>query len=141
MGRYQIVIDTNVIVAALRSRRGASYKVLTLLGSDLFEANISVPLLLEYEEIATRDIGETLLTTEDIGNILDYICKVANHRQIHFLWRPFLRDSEDDMILELAVTGGCDFIITFNRNHFLGVEQFGLAILTPQEFLQKLGRI
>lgn len=136
---YEIVIDTNVWIAALRSKRGASYKLLSLIDSGKFVVNVSVPLVLEYEETAKRLIGEIALTEQDIDEILDYICRVAHHRKIHYLWRPFLSDPADDMVLELAVTAECDFIVTFNQSDFRGIEQFGLAAITPQEFLRVIG--
>ena len=139
MSKYQIVIDTNVWIAALRSRRGASYKLLTLIDSGQFEVNISVPLVLEYEDAAKRLIGEIPLTERDIDDILDYTCRMANHRKIFYLWRPFLKDPKDDMVLELAVTSRCDFIVTYNQSDFQGVEQFGLSAVTPKVFLQIIG--
>jgi len=138
---YQIVIDTNVWVAALRSKRGASYKLLSLVDSGKFEVNLSVPLVLEYEDTAKRLVGEIPLTERDIDDILDYICAVAHHRKIYYLWRPFLSDPRDDMVLELAVTAECNFIVTFNQRDFAGVEQFGLSTLTPKGFLQKIGAV
>ncbi|MCX7839805.1 MAG: putative toxin-antitoxin system toxin component, PIN family [Anaerolineae bacterium] len=138
---YQIVIDTNVWIAALRSKRGASHRLLSLIDSGKFEINISVPLILEYEETAKRLVGEIALTEQDIDDILDYVCKVANHRKIYYLWRPFLSDLEDDMVLELAVTSECDFIITFNQSDFRGIERFGLAAITPQQFLRLIGAL
>ena len=139
MEKPQIVIDTSVLIAALRSRRGAAHKLLTFLGSDKFEVNISVPLMLEYEDVARRLIGEILLTEQDIDHILDYICRVANRRRVFFLWRPFLKDPQDDLVLELAVTAGCDFIVTYNERDFQDVEQFGIQVVKPKEFLQKIG--
>lgn len=136
---YQIVIDTNVWIAALRSKRGASYKLLSLIDSGKFEINLSVPLVLEYEDVAKRIVGAIPLTARDVDDILDYICSVAHHRKIYYLWRPFLSDPRDDMILELAVTAECDFIVTFNQSDFAGIQQFGLATLTPKEFLQQIG--
>ena len=134
-----IVLDTNVIVSALRSRRGASYRLLTLIGRGKFDLNVSVPLGLEYEDAAKRLIGEIALTAEDIDNILDYICAVANHYDIFFLWRPLLKDNKDDMVLELAVASGCDVIVTYNRRDFVGVELFGIRVVTPREFLAEIG--
>ena len=141
MGECQVVIDTNVFVAALRSCRGASYKLLMLIGGEKFDINISVPLILEYEDVAKRLIGDIALTEQDIDDIIDYMCAVANRRKISYLWRPFLRDPGDDMVLELAVTAGCDFIVTYNKRDFQGVEQFGLSVVTPKEFLQEMGEV
>jgi putative PIN family toxin of toxin-antitoxin system len=141
MKPLQVVIDTNVIVSALRSSRGASYKLLWLLGGDKFEIHLSVPLFLEYEAVAKRLIGEFALTAGQIDDILDYICSLANYQRIFYLWRPFLKDAQDEMVLELAVTAGCEYIITYNETDFEGVERFGLQVRTPQEFLEEIGEL
>jgi putative PIN family toxin of toxin-antitoxin system len=136
----RVVIDTCVLVAALRSRRGASYRLLQLIDTGRFAMHISVPLALEYESAAARLVGETDLSTTDIDDILDYICAVANHRPIFYLWRPFLRDPGDDMVLELAVSAGCDFVVTHNRQDFEGAEeQFNVRILSPRDLLRLVG--
>ena len=132
-------MDTNVLVSALRSQQGASHKFLRLVGQEKFQICVSVPLVLEYESAAKRLIGSTPLSGKIIDDILDYLCKVAVHGQIYYLWRPFLPDPKDDMVMELAVSAGCDFIITFNKKDFKGVEKFGLKTLTPQEFLERIG--
>jgi putative PIN family toxin of toxin-antitoxin system len=136
----QIVIDTNVLVSALRSNRGASFKLLSLVGaSERFEINLSVPLVLEYEDVANRQSHINGLSAQDISDIIDYLCSVGNRRQIFFLWRPFLKDPKDDMVLELAVEAQCKYIVSFNQKDFAGVEKFGLRVLTPQEFLKVIG--
>lgn len=142
MKRLEVVIDTNVLVSALKSKRGASFKVLTLIGQSKFDINLSVQLILEYEDVAKRLIGETALNEEDINDILDYICSVSNHREIFYLWRPFLKDPKDDMVLELAVTSNCDMIITYNKKDFKGVEKyFGIRVLSPKELLFEIGEL
>jgi putative PIN family toxin of toxin-antitoxin system len=138
---YQIVVDTSVWISALRSRRGASHRLLSLLGTGQFETHISVPLVLEYEGVPRRLLGQIALTETDIEDILDYICRVSKHQKVFYLWRPFLSDPDDDMVLELAVTARCDFIVTHNRRHFRGAERFGLTVVTPGEFLQKIGAL
>jgi len=136
----QIVIDTNVFVSALRSKAGASFKLLNLVGAcERFEINLSVPLVLEYEDGANRQSSINGLSAQDIGDVIDYLCSVANRRQIYFLWRPFLKDPKDDMVLELAVEAQCTYIVSFNKRDFAGVEKFGLRVLTPQEFLKVIG--
>jgi putative PIN family toxin of toxin-antitoxin system len=137
----QIIIDTSVLVSALRSRRGASHLLLRLIDSGKFEVHLSVPLVLEYEEVCKRHVAATPLTEEEIEAILDYICKVAHHQPIFYLWRPFLKDPKDDMVLELAVAAGCDCIVTYNVRDFQGAEDFGVRVLTPKEFLQEIGEI
>lgn len=142
MNALQIVIDTNVFVAALRSQYGASYKLFSRLESGKFEINLSVPLVIEYEAAGKRLTGKkTGLTASDIDNILDYVCSVAHRRRIHYLWRPFLSDPKDDMVLELAVTAGCEIIVTYNKNDFAGAEQFGIHVMTAQEFLREIGEL
>lgn len=142
MRRIQIVIDTNVFLSVLRSNRGASFLLLMLIGqSDLFEINLSVPLVLEYEDVAKRPGLVPALSMRDIDDILDYLCSVANRHTIFFLWRPFLKDPKDDMVLELAVEAQCEYIVTFNRKDFTGSDQFGIIVVTPQEFLRKIGAI
>lgn len=141
MKRYQVVIDTNVLVSALRSQRGASYRVLMLLEHGLFETNLSVPLMLEYEDAAKRLLGKIALTEDDVDDILDYVCAAANRRKIFYLWRPFLKDPKDDLVLELAVAAQCDCIITYNTKDFKGVEKFSLRIVTAKEFLEMIGEL
>ena len=140
MNALQIVIDTNVFYAALRSRRGASHQLLQEIGrNDAFRIHLSVPLVLEYEEIAKRHSRTLGLTHTDIDDILDYLCSVAGLHTIFYLWRPYLPDPDDDMLLELAVEAGCRRIVTFNKRDFRGSEQFGVRAVTPQEFLREIG--
>jgi putative PIN family toxin of toxin-antitoxin system len=139
MKRRHVVIDTSVLVAALQARRGASYKLLMLVGSGKFDVHVSVPLVLEYEDAAKRLLEEILTTEQGIDDILDYVCAAAQRQQVFYLWRPFSRDLKADMVLELAVAGQCDLIVTDSETGFQGVEQFGLRVVTPQEFLEEIG--
>lgn len=134
-----VVLDTSVVIAGLRSRRGASFQVLSRLESSAFDINLSVPLVLEYEAVARRQARELGLTYEDIDDVLDYLCRIASRRHIFYLWRPFLPDPRDDMVLEVAVEAGCDYIVTFNIRDFAGVEQFGIRAIHPGAFLELLG--
>ncbi len=137
----KIVIDTNVLFAALKSRRGASYKLVTLLPSERFSIAISVPLIIEYEGVLKRGKLFSNITENDIGDFIDFFCYVGEQQEIFFLWRPFLPDPSDDLVLEVAVAGGCDAIITYNKRHFKNVYKFGLRILDPREFLAEIGEI
>ncbi len=139
MAALQIVLDTNVFYAALRSPYGASYQVLRLLGSDLYTINLSTPLVLEYEDVAKRDPSALDLDDKDVDNVLDYMCSVANLHEVFYTWRPTLRDPNDEMVLELAVAADCDAIVTFNKRDFAGCERFGLRLLTPLELLREIG--
>jgi putative PIN family toxin of toxin-antitoxin system len=137
--RSRIVIDTSVIMAGLRSAPGASYQILQRLGRAEFIVSISVPLILEYESVAKRQARELGLTFEDIDDVLDYVCSIAEPREIFYLWRPFLSDPRDDLVLELAVEANANFIVTHNLRDFAGVEHFGVEALSPGELLRYLG--
>jgi putative PIN family toxin of toxin-antitoxin system len=134
----RVVLDTNVVVAALRSRQGASYQLLSLLGKDRFEVAISVPLLFEYEDVLARNIPEGLYGRREIDDFLDYLCQIARRQSIFFLWRPCLPDPKDDMVLELAVAAGCESIVTHNTRDFAGAEHLGVRIDLPSDFLRIL---
>ena len=137
----RIVIDTNVIIAALGSTKGASSKILSLVGMGKFDLTISVPLVMEYEDVAKRLARSFGLLHRDIDDILDFLCQIGEQRKIHFLWRPFLKDPKDDMVLELAVESGCDYIVTFNGKDFVGADQFGVSVIPPKEFLRIIGEL
>jgi predicted nucleic acid-binding protein len=137
----RIVMDTNVLVAGLRSRRGASFRLLRSLGTGRFDIAISVALVLEYEDVLMRDVAAPGLDETDIAGVLDYVCAVGHRGRIDYLWRPFLRDPKDDHVLELGVAASCEGIVTFNARDFVGVEQFGLWIMPPREFLARIGEI
>ena len=139
MATTQVVIDTSVFVAALRSQLDASFRLLGLVGMGRFDINLSVPLVLEYEEVAKRQLDEIGLNLVDVDDIIDYLCSVAVRHPIHYLWRPALPDPEDDMVLEVAVAGECEYIVTYNEKDFRGAEQFGVKIISPQEFLKQIG--
>jgi predicted nucleic acid-binding protein len=115
--------------------------LLSLVGTGAFEICVSVPLVLEYEEIAKRHALAFGLADEDIDDVLDYLCQVADRRRIHFLWRPYLKDLEDDMILELAVEAECSVIVTHNVRDFAGLERFGIRAIGPRKFLREIGAI
>ena len=138
MSQPEVVLDTNILVAGLRSRLGASFRLISLVGSGKFGINLSVPLVLEYEEVLTRQKQELGLESSDISDFLDYLCAVANLHEIYFLWRPHLRDPKDEMVLELAVKARCEYIITYNERDFRGAEKFGVQTVTAREFLETI---
>jgi putative PIN family toxin of toxin-antitoxin system len=132
----QIVIDTNVVVAGLRSRNGSAFRLLELVGSEQFKINLSVPLVLEYEEVLLRELPNLSINALNVQDFLDFHCSVATHHQIFFL-----RDPKDDMVLELAVKARCDSVVTYNIRDFVGIEQFGVSAVTPTKFLESIGAL
>lgn len=133
-----VVLDTNVLVAALRSRRGASFRIVSNIGRRFFEFVLSVPLVLEYEQalLQNRPSG---VTATDIEALLDFVCSVGQLQEIFYLWRPLLRDPKNDLVLEVAVAGQCEGIVTHNRRDFAGAERFGIQVLSPSEFVDRIG--
>lgn len=130
----RVVLDTSVLVSAWRSRNGASFALLRHLRAGDFEIALSVPLVFEYEAVLLRHLRAGL-QARDVEVFVDYLCSVARTQDIFFLWRPFLRDADDDMLVELAVAGQCHGVVTHNIRDFAGVERLGLRAFTPGEFL------
>ncbi|MSR64739.1 MAG: putative toxin-antitoxin system toxin component, PIN family [Verrucomicrobiae bacterium] len=115
----RVVFDTSVLVAAARSRRGASFALVSQIPSTHFQLCLSVGLYTEWQEVLTRT--ENLppgCTEEDARRFLRYLAHVAHLQEIHFLWRPHLPDADDDMVLELAFAAGCRYIVTHNVKDF-----------------------
>lgn len=135
MERINVTIDTNVLIGALKSNKGASHKLLMSLAEGAFVSNVSVPLFIEYESVAKRAGLIVGLSEKDIDDILDYLLSQSNIQKIFYLWRPFLKDPKDDLVLEIAVKAQCDYIITFNKRDFVGCEKFGIEVVTPYEFM------
>jgi predicted nucleic acid-binding protein len=138
---YQVVLDTNVLVTALRSKLGASYRLLKNLGTDAWRPNLTVAVVLEYEAVLKRECAAFGLTESDIDNLLDGICSSAGLHRQYFLWRPIAGDPDDDLVLEAALASSSDFIVTYNKRHFRASRQFGIECLTPKEFLILIGEL
>jgi predicted nucleic acid-binding protein len=134
-----VVLDTNVLVSAIRSRRGASFEIVSLIGTEVFDVAVSVPLVLEYESVLLRHVGETELDEDDVVAIVDYICLVAKRQPIFLLWRPLLRDPRDDMVAEVAIAAGCEAVVTHNLSDFEELAKLGINVLSPREFLRQIG--
>lgn len=135
----RIVLDTSVLVAAARSRHGASFALMSSIPSPDFEICLSVALYTEWQAVLTRP--ENLPPGLDVGVVrgfLRYLAGQAHLQEIHFLWRPFLRDPDDDMVLELAVGAGCRYVVTHNVRDFVKAAQLGVTPVTPGAFLDLL---
>lgn len=133
-----VVIDTNVLVAAFRSSLGASYRLLQTIEQRRWRPVISPALVLEYESVLKRGVQEFGLSLADIDDFMEYLCSRARLVQIYFLWRPMLPDPDDDRILEVAVRTGSP-IVTFNARDFRGSESLGIKTMRPGELLTIVG--
>lgn len=133
----KIVIDTNVLVAGLRSRKGASFELLSRLTHHQFDVCLTVPLVMEYEDVLHRP-GLLGLPAQAIDAVLDMLCAVALRQEVHFLWRPQLRDPKDELVLEAAVNASVDFLITHNLRDFEPIDRFAMRLATPGQFLKIL---
>ncbi len=139
MKQANVVLDTNILISALKSKKGSSYKLLISITDNLYIPNVSVPLFMEYESVAKREGLLEGFSPEDIDAILDYLLSKSSIRKIFYLWRPFLKDPKDDLVLEVAVESQSEYIITFNKKDFKGVDKFDIKVLTPKELLIEKG--
>lgn len=143
MGDMKIVLDTDVIVAGFRSTTGASRQILTCLDAKHFEAPANVSLMIEYEAILKRadNLDAVQLTSADIDRFINALALKITPVKTFYLWRPMLRDPDDEFVLEAAVNGGADAIVTFNIKDFeLARKMFGLEIIKPAEMLRRIKR-
>jgi len=137
----RLVLDTDVIVAALRSPTGASSALLLAIDDGLAELLATVPLFLEYEAVSHRPehMLASGLRAAELAMFFDRLVELVVPVEAWFLWRPQLRDPADEMVLEAAVNGQADALVTFNRRHFLpAAARFDLPVLLPGEILMKV---
>lgn len=129
----KLVLDTDVVVAGFRSRRGASRVWLRAVLTRRVELLLSVGLALEYEEVLTRpdQLAACRATREQVSSVLDALFACCTPVAISFLWRPALRDPGDEIVLETAVNGRADWLLTFNQRDFAGAERFGIRVGQP----------
>jgi putative PIN family toxin of toxin-antitoxin system len=137
------VLDTDTVVAAMRSPSGASAALLLAAADRRVTLIMSVPLVIEYEAIcglAEHRLAAGL-SEREVAAFLDGLAALAEPVECHFLWRPQLRDPGDEMVLETAVNGRADAIVTFNVRDFgVAPRDFGIAVLKPGEALRRIER-
>ena len=130
------MLDTNVLVAALRSPHGASAALISAVPSPIWTPVLSVPLYVQYQDVLLRPgMIPATLTREDILAFCRYLASISHLQEIYFLWRPHLRDEGDDMVFEVAVAAEARYIITHNVRDFVGATEFGVTPMRPAEFL------
>jgi putative PIN family toxin of toxin-antitoxin system len=137
----RLVLDTSVLVAAIRSQKGASRALVEAALGFRFQFLISNPLVLEYEAVLTRreHLRASGLGISEVGEFIDVICSAGIEVRMMRSWRPLLCDPDDEMVLETAINGEADAIVTFNGADFAGIpEQFALEVLTPREALERM---
>ena len=137
----RLVLDTDVLTAALRSDRGASRRLLAGALTGRFGLLVSVPLMIEYEAVLTREehLAAAGASVEEVTTVLDALASVLEPVRLSFLWRPMLPDANDDMVLETAVNGRADLLVTFNRRHFEAASAtFGIDVESPAEAVRRL---
>jgi predicted nucleic acid-binding protein len=135
------VVDTDVLVAAVRSDRGASRVLLTAALERRYPVLASVPLMLQYESVLTRSdhLIAAGISVADAELLLDAIALVATPVRISYLWRPMLPNPDDDLVLETEFNGHAEAVVTFNRRHFEpAAARFGIEILVPAEAVRRL---
>jgi putative PIN family toxin of toxin-antitoxin system len=135
----KVVIDTNVMISALRSPHGASAAILRHVVKGRLRPVLSVPLLLEYEEVMKRPGMLSRFSHREIDGILFRILQSSLLREIFFTWRPLLRDPDDEMLVDVAVSGGASWIVTQNIRDLAPASIHGIQVVTPQQFIQRFG--
>ncbi|MGZ5007411.1 MAG: putative toxin-antitoxin system toxin component, PIN family [Methylobacter sp.] len=134
----EIIMDTNILFSGLYSANGASFKILEYLAAGRIQLVLSTPLLFEYEDVLKRNQTELNLLNDDVDMVLDNVCAFSRFQKIYFLWRPYLPDAKDDLVLELAVAAKVKTIITHNLKDFAGIDKFGVEAIAPKTLLERL---
>jgi putative PIN family toxin of toxin-antitoxin system len=136
-----VVVDTSVIVTALRSRHGAGNAVMRLIAMRRFVLLATPPLFLEYEDVLNRPEQRLAhgLTLSQIDRFLAELAALIKPVDIHFQWRPQLSDPGDEMVLEAAINGRADAIVTHNVDDFVEAgNRFGISVLRPADVLKRV---
>jgi putative PIN family toxin of toxin-antitoxin system len=139
----RVVLDTSVIVAALRTRHGAANMVLRLVAARHLIPLATPPLFLEYEDVLTRAEQRLVhgLVPDALDEFLAELAALIEPVDVHFSWRPQVRDPSDEMVLEAAINGRADALVTYNVRHFaVPGDRFGIPILRPADILGKVER-
>lgn len=138
----RVVLDTNILVAASRSSRGAAYAIVSQLPSPKFEIALTIPLYVEYQDALTRpEVRGAQYTADEAIQFTRYLSSIAHKQDIYFLWRPWLKDPKDDMVLEAALASQSRYIVTYNLKDFANRDiekNFGIYPVSPKQFLNTI---
>lgn len=137
------MLDSSVVISAFRSRRGASNRLLGLVEECRLVPLATPALFLEYEDVLKRpeQRGASGLSLAEVDTALTALAALTEPVEVRFAWRPQLADSGDEMVLEAAVNGRADALVTHNLADFASAApRFGLALLRPGELLERIGR-
>ena len=132
------VLDTNVIVSGLRSRRGASYELLRLLRAGQWTLVLSNTVLGEYHEILHREADALRLSHADADAYLDVLCALAEQRTLTTAWQPAAADPDDEPFVQLAREAKVEYLVTYNVRDLAGARRFGVQVVRPAEFLSTI---
>lgn len=137
----RIVLDTSVLVAALRSRLGAGNAILRLVAQRRLVLLATPPLFLEYEDVLKRPEHRLVhrLSPQEIDDFLQELAALVEPVELHFRWRPQVHDTNDEMVLEAAINGDADALVTYNTADFsVAAARFSVPVLTPADFLKRM---
>lgn len=135
-----VILDTNILVSALRSQAGPCHALLQAIPSQKFTPALSVPLFNEYLDVINRPgLIPDNITSQDKEAICDHFAKHSRRHKIHFLWRTILPDPKDDLVLEVAVAAGARYIVTRNLKDFGPAQTFGITAIKPTDFIKLIG--
>jgi putative PIN family toxin of toxin-antitoxin system len=139
----RVVLDTSVIVASLRTRSGAGNAVMRLVAIRRLVPLATAPLFLEYEEVLNRPEQRLVhgLAVAAIDEFLSELAALVEPVELHFQWRPQVHDANDEMVLEAAINGRADALVTYNVADFsLAAERFAIRVVRPPELLKEVKR-
>ncbi len=137
----RIVLDTSVFVAAMRSRRGAANALLRMVATRRVQMLATPPLFLEYEDVLKRAEQRLVhrLESDEIDRLLAELAALVEPVEVRFQWRPQVRDPNDEMVLEAAVNGRADALVTYNESDFIEAgEKFNLAVMRPVDLIKRV---
>ena len=125
-------------MAALRSRQGASWRILDLVRREEVQVHVTVPLALEYEEVLLRHRKAAGWSRRETLAFVGLLLRKARRHKVYYLWRGHADDPDDAHVLEAAIAAQASRLVTFNTGDFTDAGQLGIEVMTPGEFLRAI---